>query len=267
MQIKEITCKTCMSKSGLADYAINPYTGCQHGCKYCYADFMRKYQNIKEEWGDFVYAKTNSAELLKKELEKNKSGTIWMGSVTDSYMPLEAKFRITRRILETFADYKYKNKYPILILTKSALVKRDFDLIKELNAELGLSINNLDENTSRIIEPFAASPNERIKVLKEAKEKGIKIFGFISPVLPGITDLEELFRELSFCEYVFVELLNTKKYILDRLMPVIKQNFPDKIKNFEFAINNPEKYYEKIKKESDSLSKKYNLKVMDVIVH
>lgn len=265
MEIKEINCKSCMSKSDLADYAINPYTGCQHGCKYCYADFMRKYQNIKEEWGTFVYAKINCPDLLKEELIKNKPGIIWMGSVTDCYMPLESKFKLTRHILESIIPFK--NKFAVMVLTKSALVKRDFDLLKELNADLGLSINNLDEKTARIIEPLASSPIERIKVLKEAKEKGIKIFGFISPVLPGITNLDELFKELQFCEYVWIELLNTKKYILDRLMPVIKKEFPDKVKDFEFAINHPEEYYEKIKKEAEILEKKYNLKVKDIIVH
>lgn len=92
------------------------------------------------------------------------------------------------------------------ILTKSALVKRDFDLIKGLNAELGMSVNTLNEKAARIIEPLASSPLERIKTLKEAKEAGIHVYGFISPVLPGITNLEEIFEALQFCEYVWVEL-------------------------------------------------------------
>lgn len=267
MEIKEIKCKTCMSKSKLADYTINPYTGCQHACKYCYADFMRKYHNIKAEWGSFVYVKTNCAELLEEELAKNKPGLIWLSSVTDCYMPLEAKFKLTRKILETISSSKHKNKFIMEILTKSALVRRDFDLLKQMNCELGLSLNNLNDDVSRIIEPLASSPTERIKVLKEAKENGIKVYGFISPVLPGITNLEQLFRELSFCEYVWVELLNTKKYILDKIMPVIKKNFPDKVKDFKFAINNPDEYYKQIKEEVDKLELKYNLKVRDIVVH
>lgn len=267
MEFKEIYCKTCMTKSKLTDYVINPYTGCQHGCKYCYADFIRKFQNIKEKWGEFVYAKINCPELLEKELAKNKEGHIWMSSVCDCYMPIEAKYKLTRRILEMIVKSHYKNKFTIEILTKSALVKRDFDLLKQLDIELGCSINSLDPKMSRIIEPFASSPQERIKVLKEAKEQGIKVYGFISPVLPGITNLEELFRELSFCEYVWVELLNTKKNVLDRLIPVIKENFPDKLNDFEFAINNPDEYYNKIKQEVNTLEKKYGLKVKEIVKH
>ena len=267
MIIKEIKAKTCLTKSKLTDYVINPYVGCSHGCKYCYADFIRRFQKIKEKWGDFCYARINSPELLEKELLKAKPGHIWLASVTDCYNPVEGKYKLTRKILETIANSKAKNKFTIEILTKSALVKRDFDLLKKLNIELGCSINTLDTNTSRIIEPLASSPRERINVLKEAKKQGIKIYGFISPVLPGITNLEEIFKELSFCEYVWVEVLNLKKSVLDRLMPVIKENFPEKLKDFEFAINNQEEYYENIRKEVKMLEKKYKLKVKEVVVH
>lgn len=267
MIIKEIKCKNCMTKSKLTDYVINPYTGCEHGCKYCYADFIRRFQNIKHKWGDFVYVKINCPELLEKELLKNKPGHIWLSSVCDCYMPLEAKFKLTRKILEIIANTSRKNQFSIEILTKSALVKRDFDILKKLNVELGMSINTLDNEVSRIIEPLASSPKLRIETLKEAKREGIRVFGFISPVLPGITNLEELFRELSFCNYVWIELLNMRKSILDRLMPVIKQNFLDKIKDFEFAINNPEEYFRNLEQEARRLEKKYGLKIRDIVRH
>jgi len=267
MIIKEIKCASCMNKSKITDYVINPYTGCQHGCKYCYAVFIKKFQDIKEEWGDFVYAKMNCPDLLEKELEKNKPGHIWMSSVTDCYMPLEEKYKLTRKILETLADSKYKNKFTIEILTKSALIRRDFDILKKLNATIGCSINTMDEKAERIIEPFASPPIERIKALKEAKEKGMKVYGFISPVFPGITNLEELFKELSFCDYVIIELLNTKKSVLDRLIPIIKKNFPNKLNEFENMLNNYEDYVRKTRKEAKYLENKYNLKVKGVFVH
>lgn len=267
MKIKEIKAKTCMTKSKLTDYVINPYTGCQHGCKYCYAVFIKRFQNIKEKWGDFIHVKINCPELLEKELVKNKPGNIWLSSVTDAYCPIEGKYKLTRRILEVITSSQYKNKFTIEILTKSSLVRRDFDLLKRLNVELGCSINTLNDKFSKIIEPFASPPGERIKVLREAKKQGIKVFGFISPVLPGITNLEELFKELSFCEYVWVELLNIKKSTLDNLMPVIKKEFPDKIKDFEFMINNYDDYCNKIKKEARTLEKKYKLKIKDIVVH
>ena len=180
---------------------------------------------------------------------------------------MEAKIKLTRKILETISKSEHKNKFTIEILTKSALVKRDLALLKKLKAELGCSVNTLDSKTARVIEPFASPPKERINTLREAKKQGIKVYGFISPALPGITNLEELFKELSFCEYVWVELLNTQRSILNRFMPFIKKNFPGKIKEFEFAIQNPEEYHKIIKKQVNTLEKKYNLKVRGLVKH
>lgn len=265
MEIKEIKAKACLTRSKLSDYVINPYVGCQHGCKYCYATFIRRFQNIKAPWGEFCYAKINCPELLKAELKKARPGHIWMSSVTDPYQPLEGKYKLTRRILEILIGYK--DKFSIEILTKSALVRRDFDLIKQLNAELGCSINTLDVDVARIVEPYASPPQERIGVLKEAKKQGIHVYGFISPVLPGITNLEELFKELKFCDYVWIELLNTKPSVLASLMPVIEKHFPDAVKNFEYYIHNKNLYYKEIEREVRHLEEKYRLQVRDIVVH
>lgn len=267
MIIKEIKCKTCMTKSKLTDYVINPYTGCSHGCVYCYADFIKKFQNIKEPWGNFVYVKINCADLLEKELEKNSPGNIWMSSVTDPYLAIEGKYKLTRNILEIIASSKYKNKFTIEILTKSILIKRDFDLLKKLNVQAGVSVNNLDETISKVIEPFASPPKKRIEILKEARGEGIHVYGFISPVIPGITDLEEIFKELSFCEYVWVELLNTKNSILQKLNPVIRKNLPEKFKEFEEGIKNYGVYCKKIEEDVEKLSRKYALGVKEIVRH
>ncbi|VVB73126.1 Radical SAM superfamily protein [uncultured archaeon] len=267
METKEINVKSCLVKSKLSDYVINPYLGCQHGCKYCYATFMKRFQNVKGAWGEFCYARVNCPELLAKELDRAKPGHIWMSSVTDAYQPLEGKYRLTRRILEVLANHPRKDEFSIEILTKSALIRRDFDLIKRLNAEIGCSINTLDAKTARIIEPFGSPPSERVGVLKDAKKEGIKVYGFISPVIPGITKLEEIFRELGFCEYVWVELLNTKPDVMARLMPVIRENFPDAVDKIEFYVSNPELYYKEMEMEVRRLEKKYRLPVKDIVVH
>lgn len=257
-----------MVKSKLTDYVINPYTGCQHGCVYCYADFIKKFQNIKEKWGEFIFAKINCPDLLKKELEKNKPGNIFMSSVCDCYMPIESKFKLTKKILNIIFKSEFKDKFTIEILTKSSLVKRDFDLIKQLNIELGMSINSLDEKFAKVIEPLASSPKKRIETLKQAKKQGIKIFGFISPVTI-FTDLEKLFKQLKEieCEYVWIEILNIKKSVQDKLLPVIKENFPDRFREFKHMINNYTDFCEKIKIQSKALEKKYKLKIRKVVVH
>lgn len=269
MKIKEIEAKACMVKSKLTDYVINPYTGCEHGCKYCYADFIRRFQNIQEKWGEFVFVKKNCPGLLESELEKNKPGNIFMSSVCDCYMPLEAKFKLTRRIFETIVKSPYKDKFTIEILTKSSLVRRDFDLLKKLNVELGMSINQLDSRVANILEPNASSPGERIETLKLAKENGIKTFGFISPVLPGISDLDKVFSALKKVgvSYVWVELFNMRKSAVDKILPVYRENFPSALKEFEMARNNQKTWHENIRREVRSLEKRYKLRVKEVVVH
>ncbi len=267
MEVKEVQCKSCLNKSKLTDYVINPYTGCQHGCKYCYAVFIKKFQDIKAEWGEFVYPKVNCVELLKKEIKKRPGGHIWMSSVTDPYHPIESKYKLTRQVLEVLAESSRCDEFSLEILTKSSLVKRDFDLLKQLKVELGCSLNTLDRKVARLIEPLACPPADRIETLKAAKEAGIHVFGFISPVIPGITNLEELFRELSFCEYVWVELLNTKPSAMQRLMPVIRAHIPSAVKEIQTALKDPNQHFLKMEALARNLEKKYGLRVEDVVRH
>jgi len=269
MKIKEIQVKTCMTKSQLADYVINLYTGCSHGCRYCYADFNKRFQNIPDTWGEFVFAKTNCPQLLEKEIKKNKPGSIFLSSVCDCYMPEEAKYKLTRKILEVFAASPYKVNFTLEILTKSALVRRDFDLLKELDIELGMSINQLNEKTAKIIEPLASSPKERLATLKAANEKGIKTFGFISPVLPGLTNLQEVFSALheAGVGYTWVELFNMRKSAVDKMLPFYKKYFSDKLTEFEWARANQKEWHDKVRKQARELENKYNLRIRDVVVH
>jgi DNA repair photolyase len=269
MIIKEITVKTCMTKSQLGDYAINPYTGCSHACKYCYADFIKRFQDIPDKWGEFVFAKVNCPELLKREVVKNKPGHIFMSSVCDCYMPEEGKYKLTRKVLEILSNTFPKNKFEIDILTKSGLVKRDFDLLKELDAELGMSVNQLDERTARILEPLASSPKVRLETLKAAHEEGIKTFGFISPVLPGLCNLEEVFSALKAAgvDYTWVELFNMRGSAINKMLPVYKKYFPGKLAEFEWARDNKAEWHEKARKEARELEHKYRLNIEGVVVH
>jgi DNA repair photolyase len=271
MKVKEINAKSCMTKSKLTDYVINPYTGCSHSCFYCYADFIRRFQNIKEDWGTFVYAKINSPQLLVKELKKNKPGNIWLSSVCDCYQPAEKEYELTRKILEIIANSSDKNKFTIELLTKSSLVERDFDIIKNIGnrIELGMSLGLTDDKIARIIEPNASLPSERLATLKKAHVYGIKTYGFISPVLPGIADLDEIFKKLKEAQvdYVWVELLNIRKTLLDKMLSFVKKNLPDKLPAFEEMIENYSDYVKNRREEIKKLEKKYNLKVKEVVVH
>ncbi|MFH1752201.1 MAG: radical SAM protein, partial [archaeon] len=131
MKVNKINCKTILTSCKITglNYSINPYVGCEHGCKYCYADFMKRFTNHKEPWGEFIDIKVNSPEILKLELAKNPKGTVWFSSVTDPYQPVEAKEKLTRKLLEIMLNSG--SKLQPEILTKSSLVSRDFDLLQQ----------------------------------------------------------------------------------------------------------------------------------------
>jgi DNA repair photolyase len=150
LHVKEIQAKSVLNKSKIFDYCLNPYTGCQINCRYCYARlFMKRYSGHKEAWGDFVDVKINAPEVLQKQLGKAKRGTVWISSVCDPYQPLEATYELTRRCLKELV----KKQFPVNIQTKSELVLRDLDLFKEFEEiEVGFTITTDDEKVAKLFE-------------------------------------------------------------------------------------------------------------------
>ncbi|MBP1658983.1 MAG: Radical domain protein [Candidatus Aminicenantes bacterium] len=181
--IREIEAKSILNPSKIYDYCVNPYTGCQVGCAYCYAAlFMRRYSGHSEPWGEFVDAKVNAPALLAKQIVKARRGTIWFASVCDCYQPLEERYALTRRSLEVLAG----RDFPVVIQTKSARVRRDIDVIKRIaDVEVGFSIASEDETIIRTFERMSSPVAERIEALKEFKAAGIRTFAFAGPLLPG----------------------------------------------------------------------------------
>ena len=150
LKVSEIQAKSVLNKSKIFDYCINPYTGCQINCRYCYARlFIRRYSGHSEAWGEFVDAKINAPSVLKKQLEKAKKGTVWVSSVCDPYQPLESRYGLTRRCLEELA----KMQFPVNIQTKSKLVLRDVDLFRELeDVEVGFTITTDNDRVAKLFE-------------------------------------------------------------------------------------------------------------------
>ena len=210
MKIKEITCKTILTESSLpeVDYVLNPYVGCSHGCRYCYASFMRRFTGHGHEpWGSFVDVRINAAEVLARQLRRRYTGGLLFGSVTDCYMPLEKRYRITRACLEVLAEKR--GGLEVSVLTKSHLVTRDIDLLASIEAEVGLTINSHDNHTARIFEPHACSPHDRFLALKELHNAGISTYIFIGPILPGLTDFEKILSPIAgIVDRVMGEVLN-----------------------------------------------------------
>ena len=193
LKVKEIKAKSVLNKSKIFDYCINPFTGCQISCRYCYARlFIKRYSGHNEAWGDFVDVKINAPEVLKKQLDKAKRGTVWISSVCDPYQPLEAKYELTRRCLKELVE----KQFSVNIQTKSKLVLRDLDLFQDLEEiEVGFTITTDDERIAKLFEPGASSVKERLKALENIHSSGIKTFAFVGPLLPG--NPERLIEELE----------------------------------------------------------------------
>ncbi len=186
-----------------ADYVLNQYIGCEHACNYCYAKFMSKWYG-HGAWGSWVVVKENMPSLVKTETVK---GSVYMSSVSDPYQPVEEELQITRNVLRNM-DKNVK----LSILTKSDLVLRDINIFKEFkHIEVGLTINGFDTSVKREIEPFSPSNERRIKALKKLHEQGVKNYAFISPIIPGLVDVQALIEKTkSFTNSYWFEFLNLK---------------------------------------------------------
>jgi DNA repair photolyase len=195
--VHEIVCKSLLNKCGIPgiDYTINPYTGCVHACAYCYARFMSRHTKHGLPWGAFCDIKTNAVEILEREIRRRPRGLVSLSTVTDPYQALERQTRLTREILIRLAD----RQFPVSILTKSDLVLRDLDVLRQFrreDCEVGFSVNTLDENVQKQFEPGAPPAAVRIRALKTLHDAGIRTWIFIAPVLPVMTE-RTLFKLLD----------------------------------------------------------------------
>jgi len=212
MKVREIFSKTILTKTAISgfDYCINPYVGCGHGCRYCYASFMKRFTGHWEPWGEFVDVKVNAPHVLRKQLKRASHGIVALSTVTDPYQPLEKNYKLTRECLEALLE----NGFSVNILTRSPLCLRDLDLFKRFKEiKVGFSITTDDEDMKKIFEPHSPSINSRIRALKILRKGKVGTYAFIGPMLP----------------------LNPGKLvgILDGLIDEVlidKMNYPNKVK-------------------------------------
>lgn len=220
MIVREIYVKDYLSKSKLGEYTINPYVGCPHACKYCYACFMKRFTNHSEPWGEFVDVKLCEKPIA---LDKINAKTVFLSSVTDCYNPLEAKYKITRKILE---QLKNSNAY-VQINTKNKLILRDLDVLKQIkHLTVGMSVNTLDEKFSRDMDR-ASSISERLETLKTLHDNGIYTILFMSPIFIGITPWKEIIEKTKgFIDEYWFEDLNLRGSYKFPILSYIKANYP-----------------------------------------
>lgn len=203
MIVKEVYAKNILSKSKVSDYTINPYVGCEHGCTYCYARFMKRFTGHNEEWGSFVDVKINATSLLENEIRRKKAGKVWISGVCDPYQPLEKKYELTKCCLKILL----KEAWPVTVQTKSPLVLRDLELLRKFEEiEVGFTITTADEDIRRIFEPNSPPIKQRIEALEKLHSAGVKTFAMIAPILPKT---EGLAAQLSGkVDNVLVDRLN-----------------------------------------------------------
>lgn len=252
MLVSEISCRSLMNRSRLADYCINPYVGCGHACKYCYAEsYTRRFTKHREVWGQFVDVKVNAPKILAGELNRRKrKGRVFLSSLTDAYQPLEEKYGITRQILRILLDFGF----PISIQTKSSLVLRDLDLLAQFeDCEVGFTITSLDESVRKTFEPQSSPTLERLDAIEKLKEKSVATYVFFGPILPYLSDrhLESYFQTLSDLkvDYIYVDRLNLKPRLWTVLKETVEKKYPELACQWETVLRGNSDYYARVQSE------------------
>jgi DNA repair photolyase len=229
MNYREVGCKTALSRSGLPglDYTLNPYMGCGHACIYCYAPATLRYAG-PEPWGEFVNAKMDIPRILERELRTKERGVVGLSTVTDPYQPAEERLKLTRSCL----DVLLSKDFPVCIQTKSSLVLRDLDIIREFREiEVGFTVTTLDDRISSVIEPGASLPGARLDAMRLLSAEGIRTWAFIGPMIPGILDPQKLGAVIvavkaAGASYIMLDRLRLKPGMWARLEPPLMQKAP-----------------------------------------
>ena len=239
MTVKTIYTKSVLSKSNLpvCEYSVNPYVGCTHGCKYCYASFMKRFTGHAEPWGTFLDVKLwpeikNPQRYAGKEL--------FLGSVTDPYLPQEEQYGRTRALLEQLQGSGAK----LSIATKSDLILRDLDLIKTFpDARVSWSVNTLDEDFKNDMDN-AVSIARRLAAMEAFYRAGIRTTCFVSPIFPGITDAEAITRRVKGqCHLIWLENLNLRGSFKTVIMAYIQSTRPHLLPLYQEIYNSGNRSY------------------------
>jgi DNA repair photolyase len=232
--IRETTCKTVLNRSSISDYSLNCYTGCTHSCVYCYARYMQRFHPHPEPWGRFVDVKTNAVDALEKQLRRAKPGNVFMSSACDGWQPIERERKLTRECSRLLVEHGFQ----VNVLTKSGLAARDLDILAGRKARVGVTLTTLDETLRRLWEPHAGTINDRIALLRAAREAGLETAVMFGPLLPFLYDdqdaVDALFeRAADFdVDVIWVDALNPRPKVWESLQALLNQEFPDLVDRY-----------------------------------
>jgi DNA repair photolyase len=233
----------CVSRRGLPfTWTINPYRGCEFGCRYCYARYTHEFMEMRDgaEFEQKIYVKQHTADLLRRELRRVKPAeAIALGTATDPYQPAERRYEVTRGILEEFVRHR---GFELGIVTKSNLIVRDVGLLRAVAQNNVLSIHvtvtTLNVDLARILEPRAPRPDLRMEAVRQLSAAGLTVGVSCSPVLPGITDspaaLEAVVRAAAAAgaRHIFAGPLFLKPCSAAVFLPFLEQHFPLLVENY-----------------------------------
>ena len=264
MVVNEITVNDYLTKSNLpdSDYVINPYVGCTHGCKYCYASFMKKFTGHKENWGDFIDIKRCNKPI---DLKKISGKNVFLSSVTDCYNQYEKDFCITRNILEQLVN----SDCNLSISTKSKLILRDIDLLKQIkNLMVCMSINTLNEKFKSDMDN-ASAIKERMDTLKELHNNGIYTVLFMSPIFPYITEWKEIIDQTKdYVDEYWFENLNLRGNYKKEILDYIRINYSDLYSDYiDIYLKKNNKYWKDLAEEINNYCNLNSINYINYFYH
>ncbi len=261
---KIVNVKDYLTKSNLpvSDYVINPYVGCPHGCKYCYASFMKRFTAHDEPWGDFVDIKLCGKPIDTKKISGKE---VFLSSVTDCYNYAEEEHKITRSILKQLLSSDCK----LSISTKSKLILRDLDLLKQFDGiKVSMSLNTLDDKFRSDMDN-ASSVQERLDTLRTLHENGLYTVLFISPIFPEITDVAAIMdASKGFIDEYWVENLNLRGGYKKTIMDYIAAEYPQLSSLYDEIYRKHDlTYWKKLSDEIDAAAAERNVKCTNFFYH
>ena len=239
-EVQEIYCKTLLNRIDIPSFpfqwTLNPYRGCRHACRYCYARPTHEFLGLDagREFDQRIFAKVNAPEVLRQELRrpKWKNEAIAIGTASDPYEPAEMEYRLTRRILQVLCEFRT----PASITTKGVLVRRDVDVLQELgrvaDVRVNFSVGSIDERVWKLTEPGAPSPVARLEAMQFLVENGINAGVMMAPLLPGISDSTESIYDVAEAaaahgaRFIGANVLFLKPGSKEWFMPMLKETYP-----------------------------------------
>lgn len=273
----EIKAKSILQKQKFRDnwfwnrYNLNPYRGCQFACNYC--DAITEKYLVHKDYKDFsrtIYVKKNAPEVLGKEVKKRNPDVVAMSGVTDPYQPAEKKYELTRRILKILAEHGF----PVHIITKSDLVLRDVDLLREIAKQtwctVSLTIITFNKELLPYLEPFAPSPGRRLEAVDKLNEEGIQAGVDFTPIVPYLLDssdnIEEVIKRASeHAKYILIGAAMTlRSNQRIRFLELLNKNFPELVAKYENLYDEqespPQDYIERLNRRTFEFCEKYGIK-------